>query len=161
MVRNRKASKKEGRFTEGPDHVYRLGPSCVLPEYGINGLEALFQEAMQHVNDHARIQGGSARIYVVFPRNANKEEILKDTEDLARATGMDTTLDLSSTFNEHDHIFQAPSSAKNDEQWEYMKSMGYAQEYFVQVMSYTTSDAKDTKADTEGIFASATPGDKA
>jgi len=52
-----------------------------------------------------------------------------------------------------------------------MKRLGFHQEYFEQVMSYTPEEAADTdlahrkaertRADPEGIFASATPGDKA
>ena len=171
MMRRRQSSKDEGRFAEGPDYAYRLGPSCVLPEYGVNGFKALFQKAIRAVNDEVRQLGGSARMYAVFPKNADKEETYQDTLKLAKAMGMDANMNLDGVFNEHDHIFGARDSIKNEEQWKYMKSLGFHQEYFEQVMSYTPGEAvntqpaqrkaEDTRADTEGIFASATPGDKA
>jgi len=171
MLRRRKASKNEGRFAEGPDYAYRLGPSCVLPEYGIKGFKALFQEAIRAVNDEVRQLGGSARMYTVFPKNADKEKIYKDTRELAKAMGMDAKMNLDSVFDEHDHIFGAKKSTKNEEQWKYMESLGFHQEYFEQVMSYTPGEAvntqpaqrnaEETRAESEGIFASATPGDKA
>jgi len=171
MLRRRQASKDEGHFAEGPDYAYRLGPSCVLPEYGINGFKALFQEAIRAVNEEVHQLGGSARMYAVFPKNANKEEIYEDTRELAKAMGMDANMNLDSVFDEHDHIFGAQKSTKNEEQWKYMESLGFRQEYFEQVMSYTPGkavntqpaqkNAEETRADPEGIFASATPGDKA
>jgi len=171
MLRRRQTSKDEGRFAEGPDYAYRLGPSCVLPEYGINGFKALFQEAIWAVNDEVRHLGGNARMYAVFPKNADKEEIYEDTRELAKAMGMDANMNLDKVFDEHDHIFGAQKSTKNEEQWNYMESLGFHQEYFEQVMSYTPGEevnilpaqrkAEDTMADPEGIFASATPGDKA
>ncbi|MBW1802753.1 MAG: GNAT family N-acetyltransferase [Deltaproteobacteria bacterium] len=171
MMRRRQVSKDEGRFAEGPDYAYRLGPSCVLPEYGIIGFKALFQEAMRHVNEEVRRLIGSARMYAVFPRNADKEAIYEDTRELAKIMGMDTNMRLDSVFDEHDHIFGAQKSTKNEEQWKYMESLGFRQEYFEQVMSYTPGEAANTqpaqrkaeesRADPEGIFASATPGDKA
>jgi len=170
MLRRRQASKDEGHFVEGPDYAYRLGPSCVLPEYGINGFKALFQEAMLAVNEEVRQLGGSARMYAVFPKNADKEEIYEDTRELAKAMGIDANMNVDSVFDEHDHIFGAPKSTKNEEQWKYMESLGFHQEYFEQVMSYTPGEevntqpaqrnAEETRADPEGIFASATPGDK-
>jgi|GEM_PF-2347019 ribosomal protein S18 acetylase RimI-like enzyme len=171
MLRRRQASKDEGHFAEGPDYAYRLGPSCVLPEYGINGFKALFQEAIRAANEEVRRLGGSARLCVVFPKNADKEEIYEDTRELAKAMDMDADMNLDSVFDEHDHIFGAQRSAKNEEQWKYMESLGFHQEYFEQVMSYTPGEAVDTqpaqrnaeetRPDPEGIFASATPGDKA
>ena len=169
MLRRRPASKDEGHFAEGPDYAYRLGPSCVLPEYGINGFKALFQKAILAVNEEVRQQGGSASMYATFPKNANQEKIYEDTQELAKAMGMDMNFDK--TFDEHDHIFSAQTSTKNQEQWKYMESLGFHQEYFEQVMSYTPGEAmntqpaqrkaEETRADPEGIFASATPGDKA
>ena len=161
MLRRRQASKDEGRFAEGPDYAYRLGPSCVLPEYGINGFTALFQEAIRAVNEEVRNLGGSARMYAVFPKNADKDEIYEDTRKLAKAMGINADMDLDSVFDEHDHIFGAQKSAKNEAQWTYMQSLGFHQEYFEQVMSFTPGKAEETRADPEGIFASATPGDKA
>ena len=171
MLRRRQASKDEGRFAEGPDYAYRLGPSCVLPEYGINGFKALLQKAIRVVNEEVHQLGGSAKIYAVFPKNANKEEIYEDTRELAKSMDMDTNIKLDKVFDEHDLIFGAQKSKKNEEQWKYMEYMGFHQEYFEQVMSYTPGEAlntqpskrkaEETRADTEGIFASATPGDKA
>ena len=171
MLRRRQASKNEGHFAEGPDYAYRLGPSCILPEYGINGFKALFQKAIRVINEEVRQRGGSAKIYAVFPKNANKEEIYEDTRELAKAMGMDTDIKLDRVFDEHDLIFGAQKSKKNEEQWNYMETLGFHQEYFEQVMSYTPGEAlnthpskrktEETRADTEGIFASATPGDKA
>jgi ribosomal protein S18 acetylase RimI-like enzyme len=171
MIRRRQASKDEGHFAQGPDYVYRLGPSCVLPEYGITGFKALFQEAIGAVNEGVRQLGGSAKIYVVFPKNANKNEIYEDTRELAKAMDVDVGMDLDRVFDEHDYIFGAKKSTKNQEQSKYMKSLGFHQEYFEQVMSYTPTEAanieptqrkaEQTRADPEGIFASATPGDKA
>ncbi|MCP4896897.1 MAG: GNAT family N-acetyltransferase [bacterium] len=170
MLRRRLLSKADGGFAEGPDHVYRLGPSCVLPEYGIDGFKALFQVAVRAVNDEVRDLGGSAKMYVVFPRDADREEIYRDTQKLAGAMGLGAP-DLDGVFDEHSHIFAAQRSAKNEQQWQYMESLGFRQEYFEQVMSYTPDEAADvppdqqkavhTRADPEGIFASATPGDKA
>ena len=170
MLRRRKVSKKEGHFAEGPDYAYRLGPSCILPEYGINGFKALFQEAIQDVNEEVRQLEGSAKIYTVFPKNADKDEIYEDTRELAKIMGMDADINPDSIFNEHDHIFGAPKLTKNEQQWKYMESLGFHQEYFEQVMSYTPGEAvnthpaqrkaEETRADPEGIFASATPGDK-
>ena len=171
MLRRRQASKDEGHFAEGPDYAYRLGPSCVLPEYGINGFKALLQKAIRAVNEEVDQLGGSAKLYAVFPKNANKEEIYEDTRKLGKAMGMDTNIKLDRIFDEHDFLFGAQKSQKNEEQWKYMKNMGFHQEYFEQVMSYTPREALNTRpserkvdqtrADTEGIFASATPGDKA
>ncbi len=171
MLRRRKVSRNEGQFAEGPDFVYRLGPSCVLPEYGINGFKALFQKAIHAVNKEVHQLEGNAKIYAVFPKNANKEDIYQDTRDLAKAMGMDTNIKLDKIFDEHDLIFEVQKSKKNEEQWKYMENLGFHQEYFEQVMSYTPGEAlntqpskrkaKETKAGTEGIFASATPGDKA
>ncbi len=171
MVRLRRASKDEGRFAEGPDYAYRLGPSCILPEYGVKGFKALFQEAIRGVNEEVRQLGGSARMYAVFPRNADKGEIYKDTQELAKAMGMDANMNHDRLFDEHEHLFKAQRSTKHDEQWKYMQSLGFHQEYFEQVMSYTVGEAvntqpaqrkaEETRADPEGIFASATPGDKA
>ena len=39
MIRRRSSSKIEGDFEEGPDYVYRLGPSCVFPGIGIKGFK--------------------------------------------------------------------------------------------------------------------------
>lgn len=170
MVRCRQTSRAEARIAEGPDHVYRLGPCCVAPELGINGFKALFQTAIQAVNEQVRQQTGTAKIYCVFPRNPQREEIYGDTEDLARAMGMDWDLNLDRVFDEHDLIFGRQTSVKNDAQWQYMHDLGFRQEYFEQVMYYTPEQtgqqessrlADQTRADTEGIFASATPGDKA
>ena len=171
MVRRRQASKDDGRFAEGPDYAYRLGPSCILPEYGIDGFKALFQEAIRDVNKEARQLGGTARMYAVFPKNTDREEIFQDTREMAEAMGMDTNMNLDRVFDEHDHIFGAQKSTKNEEQWKYMKNLGFHQEYFEQVMSYTPGEAvntppaqrgaEETRADPEGIFASVTPGDKA
>ncbi|MFH1725128.1 MAG: GNAT family N-acetyltransferase [Elusimicrobiota bacterium] len=163
MIRRRAVSKKEGGFAEGPDHAYRLGPACVLPEHGIAGFKALFRKAIPAINEEAARLGGSAKIYVVFPRNAAKDGIYKDTRDLAAVMGMDAGLDLDAVFDEHEHIFAAAPSKKNAAQWDYMESLGFHQEYFEQVMSYAPDKGKAeaTRADPEGIFATATPGDKA
>ena len=112
MLRRRKASKDEGRFAEGPDYAYRLGPSCVMPEYGISGFKALFREAVRDVNEEVRQLGGSARMYAVFPKNADKEAVYEDTRELGKIMGMDTNLNLDRVFDEHDHIFGAPNSTK-------------------------------------------------
>ena len=164
MIRRRSASKEEGQFAEGPDLVYRLGPSCVLPEYGVEGFKILLNEAIAPVNAEVRHSGMSAKIYVVFPQNGDKERIYADFE----AMGGNHP---EHVFNEHDHIFGDESLAKNDELWTHMQSMGFKQEYFEQTMSVTAGEAsglapteragRHTLADTEGIFASATPGDKA
>lgn len=171
MVRRRQVSKAQGGFAEGPDYAYRLGPCCVQPGYGVNGFKALFQNAIEGVNKEVVTLGGTATIYVVFPRNADKDEIFQDTRELARAMGMDDDMDLDQVFDQHEHIFGAPKSSKNDELWNYMKSLGFHQEYFEQVMCYSPEDAANTQstqrktvatqADPEGIFATATPGDKA
>jgi hypothetical protein len=110
-------------------------------------------------------------MYAVFPKNADKEEIYEDTRELAKAMGMDANMNLDRVFDEHDHIFGAQKSTTPEEQWKYMESLGFHQEYFEQVMSYTPGEAvstqpaqrkaEETRADPEGIFASATPGDKA
>jgi GNAT superfamily N-acetyltransferase len=153
--------KEEGHFSEGPDHAYRLGPSIVLPKYGISGFQALFQQAIGAVNDEVRELGGSARMYVVFPKSAKRETIYEDTRELAEAMGMERNLNLNSVFDEHDHIFGAQYSEKNEQQWSYMKSLGFHQEYFEQVMSCSLEVAEESRAAPEGIFAFATPGDKA
>jgi len=171
MLRKRQASKKEGRFAEGPDYAYRLGPSCILPAYGIDGFKALCQEAFRVVNEEVDQLRGNARIYTVFPKNAVKDEIYRDTQELAESMGMALDPSLHGIFDEHGLIFGARKSEKNDAQWQYMESLGFRQEYFEQVMSYTPGEtavmqgdpkmAEMTQADPEGIFASATPGDKA
>jgi len=171
MLRRRLASKSEGHFAEGPDYVYRLGPSSFLPKYGINGFKALFKEVMQVVNKEVLKLGGSAKMYAAFPKNADKEEVYKDTRELAKVMGMDANMNLDNIFDEHEHIFGAQKFVNSHEQWKYMESLGFRQEYFEQVMSYTPGEtvntppgqrnAEKTKADLEGIFASATPGDKA
>lgn len=167
MIRRRQASKSEAHFAEGPDYVYRLGPCSVLPEYGVDGFKAMFQYAMAAVNEQVAQHGGSATMYVVFPRNADKADIYRDTQELA----MGMSLDVESVFDEHAEIFAARASAKNDKQWQYMKAMGFHQEYFEQVMCCYLDEtgapcsspemASLTRADTESLFASATPGDKA
>ena len=171
MIRRRKVSKNEGDFAEGPDYSYRLGPSCMLPEYGIKGFKALFQEAIKCINAEVCQLEGSAKIYTVFPKDADKEEIYEDTRKLAKAMGMNMNINLDKVFNEHDHIFSRQKSTKDEEHWKYMESLGFHQEYFEQVMSYTHGEAIDsqpnrrnaeeTRTDPEGIFATATPGDKA
>jgi GNAT superfamily N-acetyltransferase len=171
MIRRRDSSKIEGCFAEGPDYSYRLGPSCVIPKYGFMGFKALFQKAIQAVNEEVYQLEGSAKIYTVSPKNADKEEIYEDTRNLAKAMGMDMNINLDRVFNEHDLIFRRQKSTKNEEQWKYMKSLGFHQEYFEQVMSYTHGEqnnlqptqrkAEKTRTDSEGIFATATPGDKA
>ena len=171
MLRRRQSSKGKGHFAEGPDYVYRLGPSCILPEYGINGFKALFQEAIRAVNEEVCDLRGDAKIYAVFPKNADKEKIYEDTRELAKAMGTHVKMNLDCVFDEHDHIFGAQRSAKNKEQWKYMESLGFHQEYFKQVMSYTPGEAEntlpaqgnaeETRANAEGIFSLATPGDKA
>ncbi len=94
MIRQRQTSKEEGGFAQGPDHVYRLGPSCVLPKYGVKGFKALFQEGIRAVNKEVADLGGSARIYAVFPRNADRDQIFRDTQELAGAMGMDRNMNL-------------------------------------------------------------------
>lgn len=161
MIRRRKSSKAEGGFAQGPDHAYRLGPSCVLPEYGIKGFKALFQEGIRAVNEEVSHLAGSARIYTVFPKDGDKEQIFKDTHELAEAMGIDENMNLDLIFDDHEHIFGAQTSWKNEAQWTYMKHLGFHQEYFEQVMSYTAGEnAAGTRANPEGIFALATPGDK-
>ncbi len=171
MARRRQASKAEGHFAEGSDVAYRLGPSCILPDVGIDGFKALFQKVIQVINANVLEQGGRAKIYTVFPRNADQEEIYQDTRELATEMGLDPEMDLERIFDEHDDLFGGPKSSKNEEQWNYMKQLGFHQEYFEQVMRYRPAEALntpsgqredgETKADPEGIFASATPGDKA
>jgi hypothetical protein len=164
MMRRRKASRTEGRFAEGPDYAYRLGPSSVLPEYGFTGFKALFQKAIGSVNEETTRLGGSARMYVVFPRNADKKQIYEDTKELAVAMGMDANIDPDDIFNEHEQLFGERKSNKNEDQWNYMESLGFRQEYFEQVMSCSPGDegkTEETRADPKGVFASATPGDKA
>lgn len=161
MIRRRQASKTEAGFAEGPEYAYRLGPSCVLPQYGIQGFKALFQEAIQQVNQEVSQSDGSARIYAVFPRNAEKTEIFRDTRELAKLMEMDAHMDLDRVFDAHNHIFGAPKCPKNQAQWDYMASIGFHQEYFEQVMCHTSGSTGSTTADPEGIFATATPGDKA
>ena len=95
MIRRRQSSKDEGRFAEGPDYAYRLGPSCVLPEYGINGFKALFQKAIRAVNVEVRQLSGSARMYAVFPKNADKEEIYEDTLELVSCIANKVKFDWS------------------------------------------------------------------
>ena len=100
-----------------------------------------------------------------------KKKIYVDTRELAKVMGMDDAINLDRVFDEHGHFFGAQKSTKNEEQWKYMESLGFHQEYFEQVMSYTPGEevntqptqrkADETRADPEGIFASATPGDKA
>lgn len=164
MIRRRTLSKDEGGFIEGPDLAYRLGPSCVLPEYGLDGFKALFNRAIRPVNAEVEQSGMSARMYVVFPQNADRERLYTDFE----ALGGDRP---EAVFNEHDHIFGAEPLAKNEALWSWMKQLGFVQEYFEQTMSVTIGEnpgsslknreARHTLADAEGIFASATPGDKA
>lgn len=171
MIRRRQVSKKEGGFTHGPEYAYRLGPSCVQPEYGIHGFKALLQKAILAVNEDVKQLTGSAKMYVVFPKNADKTEIYKETRGLAEAMGMNEKMNLDQIFDEHDLIFGAPKSEKNEAQSSYMKDLGFHQEYFEQIMSHSSGESKntsynqkktrDTIADPEGIFASATPGDKA
>ncbi len=170
MIRQRQTSKEEGGFAQGPDHVYRLGPSCVLSKYGVKGFKALFQEGIRAVNKEVTDLDGSARIYAVFPRNADRKQIFKDTQELAEAMDVEN-MNFDLVFDEHDHIFGAKKSQKNEDQWTYMENLGFQQEYFEQVMSYTFGEektnqshqrkAETTRADPEGIFALATPGDKA
>ena len=110
-------------------------------------------------------------MYVVFPKNADKEDIYEDTREQAKAMGLDGNMNLDNVFDKHDHIFGVQKSIKNEEQWKYMESLGFHQGYFEQVMSYTPGEAvntqpaqrnaEETRADPEGIFALATPGDKA
>lgn len=171
MLRRRQISKSKGNFAEGPDYAYRLGPSSILTGYGFIGFKALFQEAIKVINEEVGTLKGSAKMYVVFPKNADKKEIYADTRELALAMGIDANINLDTLFDEHDHIFNSHQSAKNTEQWKYMKSLGFQQEYFEQIMSYTPVDnaniesfqrkVQATKADSEGIYATATPGDKA
>ena len=51
---------------------------------------------------------------------------------LAKAMGLDRNLQLESVFDEHDRIFGARKSKKNEEQWAYMRKLGFHQEYFEQ-----------------------------
>ena len=127
MLRRRQASKEEGRFAEGPEYAYRLGPSCVLPDYGIKGFKALFQEAIPTVNEQVRQLEGNAEMYAVFPKNTDKEDLYEDTRGLAMAMGMDANMNLDKIFDEHDHIFGAQKSTKNEAQWKYMESLGFHQ----------------------------------
>jgi len=169
MIRRRSSSKKEGDFNEGPDYVYRLGPSCVLPGIGIEGFKILFQEALRPINSEVEKFEGNAKIFVSFPRNADEVKVFEDLIKLGKAMGIENKPE--EVFSEHQHIFNTKKVEKNDVQWKYMKSLGFNQEYFEQVMSYTPNDAwttspennkaNETKLDPTGIFASATPGDKA
>lgn len=171
MVRRRQVARSEAGLAEGPEHAYRLGPACVLPQSGLDGFKLLFQQAIRAVNREADLLQGSARMSVVFPKNAAREEIYADTRELAEALGMDKNLDLDRVFDEHAEIFGGPPPGKSLDQAAYMKSLGFEQEYFEQVMSFVPPDAAEgrsgwerassTKADPEGIFATATPGDKA
>jgi len=142
MSRRRKSSKQEGNFKAGPDHVYRIGPSCISPDYGLSAFTALFQKAVQHLNEQVENLSGSAKMYIVFPRNPSGED-----------------------------TFGAGESRKNEDQSEYMAGLGFKEEYYELVMSHTHNEkpttahrprkGSSTMANTEGIFASATPGDKA
>ncbi len=163
MVRRRKCSKQEGNFRDGPDHVFRIGPCCVSVEYGMKGFKALFQKAIRHLDDLVKGLNGEARMYIVFPRNARKEEIY---EDLLRR-GKDPV----KVFAGGEQLFQTEGSVKNTEQWEYLEDLGFREEYYELVMSHTiiedpktdhhTLKARETRANAQGIFASASPGDKA
>ncbi len=172
MIRRRLNSKTESGLSEGPEHAYRLGPCCVLPEYGINGFKMMFEKAIEAVHDEVRESCGTAKIYVVFPKNPVKKEILDDTKALSREMGIRATdQDLERVFDQHARLFEAPKSQKNEDQWKYMRSIGFHQEYFEQVMSFNPDEetgsaqrsieTSTSAADPEGIFASATPGDKA
>jgi len=164
MIRRRAASKEEGRFAEGPDLAYRLGPSCVLPEYGLGGFKALLHKAIYPVNSEIESLGMKGKLYVVFPQNGNQERIFKDFEAMGGSHP-------ERVLNEHEHIFGARPVPKNRELWAYMENLGFKQEYFEQTMSVSPGEepglapekrtGHQTLADGEGTFASATPGDKA
>jgi GNAT superfamily N-acetyltransferase len=164
MIRRRSVTREEGGFAEGPDLVYRLGPSCVLPEYGLEGFKMLFHQAIRPINGEVERSGLAAKMYVVFPQNGTRERIYQDF----KAMGGESP---ERVFTEHDHIFAGNHSTKNDALWSWMKSIGFHQEYFEQSMCVTPGEAPNwaaqraaaqpTMADGEGIFASATPGDKA
>lgn len=163
MARRRRRTKQEGNFKDGPDHVYRIGPSCISPEYGMRGFKALFQKVIEHLNYQVEDLRGDARMYIVFPMNAKKEKIY---EDLTKREKKPEEI-----FTGEEHIFETEKSKKNEDQWEYLKSLGFKEEYYELVMSYMHNEnpttphhtwkGNETKANTEGIFASATPGDKA
>ena len=51
---------------------------------------------------------------------------------------------LNEIFDEHEHLFGVHRSAKHDEQWSYMQRLGFHQEYFEQVMSFTPGEAVNT-----------------
>ncbi len=164
MIRRRMTLKKEGGFAEGPDAVYRLGPCCIQPDVGIRGFKILFQKAMKAVHAELEHFEGQAKLYVVFPQNAVKSRIYAAFEEMGGA-------DPDRVFNEHDQLFGSTASTKNDELWKVMQELGFQQEYFEQVMSVTPGEppecpprdrvAVQSQADPEGIFATATPGDKA
>ncbi len=163
MIRRRLALKKEGGFLEGPDAAYRLGPCCVRPDIGLRGFRILLQKAMEPVHAEAERLEGRAKLYVVFPQNAVKSRIYAAFESMGGK-------DPDRVFNEHAHIFGSQPLEKNEELWTYMHRLGFRQEYFEQVMSVTPGEdstfpekreAMQTQANSEGIFATATPGDKA
>jgi len=168
MIRKRQASKSKAGFGHGPDHAYRLGPSSILPTYGTTGFKALLYRAIPQINKDAAHCRGNAKIYVVFPKNAEKDDIYKETRELADTMGMGKMMDLDQIFDHHETIFNAPGSEKNKAQERLMQELGFHQEYFEQVMVHSikkgerpANDYRETRADSEGIFASATPGDKA
>jgi len=160
MVRRRKASKDEAGFIEGPDYVYRVGPVIVLPKHGITGFQALFQQAISMINREVERLTGCAKIYIVFPKAARREVIYRETRALAEVMGVDAGRDPDAMFDEHEDIFKRCNSAKCEQQWDYLQSLGFHQEYFEQVMVYSSAQAEDTISDQEGIYALATPGDK-
>jgi len=157
MARRRKASKAEGGFREGPDHAYRIGPSCVSTGVGVRGFKALFERALACLNEDVRERDGEARAYIVYPRNARREEISTDLAGRGK--------DSDEVFATEGHVFDRGHSDKCQSQWEYLQELGFNEEYYELVMSHAVigqgRGPAETLADPEGIFASATPGDKA
>jgi GNAT superfamily N-acetyltransferase len=161
MIRRRQASKTEAGLIAGPEYTYRIGPSCILPKYGIHGFSALLHKALLAINEEVAHLDGSAKIYVVFPKNADATSAKTSSEKQG----------LADRDDDHATVLAATGSAKNESQAQLMTGLGFHQEYFEQVMVHSTSkhtketrrglDADDSRPDPEGVFASATPGDKA
>jgi hypothetical protein len=161
MIRRRRASKTEAGFAEGPEYAYRIGPSCVLPEYGTKGFSALLQQALLAVNDEVAHHAGSAKVTILFPMNAAASDATPATSGPPTRRVADSQLMASADT----------TSAKNQAQRRLMAELGFHQEYVEQVMAYSRSastthelgpsNTDETRPDPAGIFASATPGDKA
>jgi hypothetical protein len=118
----------------------------------------LLRQALRAINDEVAQLEGSAKITILFPMNTDATTVTPAqppswVRDSPRIASTDKT------------------PAKNDAQRQLMAELGFRQEYFEQVMAYAplassrhgarTSSADKTRPDPAGLFASATPGDKA